>query len=164
MKHLSKFVLLAGVILATVFCIMPAYGAMVEQTIDQLVDASELVAQARVTKLVSSWNDDHDFIFTLVTLTVEDVRKGNAKLGSTVDVLVPGGIMDGTGLKVEHSADFEAGQNVIVFLRPIDSDLFGVTAWEQGKYTVVQNMITENGLPRADFVGQIDDAIAASKR
>ncbi|MFQ5499363.1 MAG: hypothetical protein ACE5FH_06795 [Candidatus Zixiibacteriota bacterium] len=138
---------------------MAANAAMVEQTIKQMADNSTDIVSARVVSVGSFWNEDKTFIFTSVTLDVKSPIKGNLAATSQIEVLVPGGVVDGTGLRVEHAPEFETGQDVIAFLSPQPQNRYRVTAWEQGKFTVESGTVVKRNVSEAAFINEIKQAM-----
>lgn len=139
--------------------ISTSFGVMIEVSIDELTKQSSDIISGKVIDIKSEWNDSHDFIFTTVTIEIDNIYKGILPKASSVSVLIPGGEIDSVGLRVEHSPHFENTESVILFLRTLDSDNFGVTAWEQGKYTVRDNVIYENGQSIEEFINTIKSSL-----
>lgn len=135
------------------------HAAAVPQTTAELTANSSDVVRGEVLSLESQWNDDETFIFTIVTLRVDERYKGNVGIHSEVTILVPGGEVGEVGLGVEHAAKFEEGQEVIVFLRSIEGGRFSVTAWEQGKFTLENGQVKETQVPVASFEEEIRSAL-----
>ncbi|MBS1149862.1 MAG: hypothetical protein H6Q89_1560 [Myxococcaceae bacterium] len=74
-------------------------------------------------------------IITDTEIQVAEVLKGNAD-GPTVVVMQPGGIVGDLGQKVEGTAHFTVGEEVVVFLDRRGADRFAVTAMAQGKFRI----------------------------
>ncbi len=136
-----------------------ATAAMVEQTVAQLTASSSDIISGEVLAKESWWNEDETFIFTSVTIQVNDLYKGTLAVPSTVTVVVPGGEVGETGLGVEHAAQFEVGEKVIVFLRPSEDSTYWVTGWEQGKYTVEDGQVKEKRISVSAFEDEIRKAL-----
>ena len=152
----------AAILLAMTLVFLPrgdVLSATASLTLQDLADQSGEVVAAKVVSKESYWNENKDFIFTSISLQVTAVYFGGMGESTNVTVLVPGGELDGVGLGVEHAADFTVGEDVIVFLRALENDLYGVTGWEQGKFTVADGRVREKDLPVAKFEEQIRQAV-----
>jgi hypothetical protein len=132
-----------------------AAAAMVEQTIEQLTANSSDIINGEVLAKESWWNKSETFIFTSVTIQVNELYKGTLAVPSTVTVVVPGGEVGETGLGVEHAPRFEVGQEVIVFLTLYEDSTYKVTAWEQGKYTLEDGQVKEKRISVSSFEDEI---------
>jgi hypothetical protein len=156
----------AVALLATALVLLPGgaiLSATASLTMQELADQSGEVVAATVASKESRWNETEDFIFTTVTLRVTTTYAGDALESDVLTVLVPGGEVDGVGLGVEHAADFTVGEEVIVFLRQLEDNVYGVTGWEQGKFTVTEGRVQEKDLPVADFEQQIREVVTTSQ-
>jgi hypothetical protein len=137
----------------------PAQAAMVEQTVAELAASSSDIISGAVLAKESWWNEDKTFIFTTVSIQVNELLKGTLAVPSTVEVVVPGGEVGEIGLGVEHAARFEVGEEVIVFLTLLEDGTYGVTAWEQGKYTLEDDQVKEKGISVPSFKDEIRKAL-----
>lgn len=146
-------------ILALLVCTLAgsASAVKIEQTTGQLVGNSSDVIRGKVTGVLSRWDDAHTIIFTEVTIDVGEIVLGSIEKGRTISVYVPGGVVNDTGLSVEHAAQFEKGEDVIVFLTQLQG-MYGVTSWEMGKFTVQNGNVREKNQSAADFISEIRKA------
>ncbi len=133
----------------------PAGAAMVEQTVAELAVSSSDIISGAVTSKESWWNEDKTFIFTTISVQVNELLKGTLAVASTVEVVVPGGEVGEIGLGVEHAAQFEVGEEVIVFLTLSEDGIYEVTAWEQGKYTLENGQVKEKDISVLSFKDEI---------
>ena len=157
MKNRSRFswLLPLVMVLCASFHHETADAAMIEQTLDELCDSSTAIVEGKVVAKEASWDSERTFIFTTATLTVNETFKGAFGPADTIHLLIPGGEIDGVGLKVEHAAEVEVGEEVIIFLKPVGDSLYGVTAWEQGRYTVADGTVKEKGISVKEFTDSI---------
>jgi hypothetical protein len=155
--NLSALLLCLAVI--GVGLVLPAKGAMIEQTLAQLTAKATDIISGEIIAKESQWNQDSTFIFTTVSIQVNELLKGSLAVPSTVEVLVPGGEVGDVGLGVEHAAQFEVGEEVIVFLSLLEGNYYGVTAWEQGKYTVENGQVVEKRMSVSSFKEEIRKAL-----
>jgi len=131
-----------------------ALAVAIPQTTKQLVNNSSDVIRGKVTSTASRWNDAHTGIFTEVEIDISDIVLGSIEKGRTISVYVPGGVVGDTGLHVEHAAQFEEGEEVVVFLTQIQGR-YGVTSWEMGKFTVQNGAVKEKNVPASEFINEI---------
>jgi hypothetical protein len=80
---------------------------------------------------------DGSRVITDTEIKVSEVLKGKAE-GSVV-VMQPGGVVGELGQRVEGTAPFAAGEEVLLFLDRRGSDHFIVTAMVQGKYRLLRS-------------------------
>lgn len=154
MHHVRK-IIITGVLFFCV-CILgiTANAATIPQSTEQLVENSSDVIRGRVISQISQWDETHVVIYTEVTIKIAEVVLGSVAKGATISVYVPGGIVNDTGLKVEHAPEFEDGEDVILFLTELDN-LYSVTSWEMGKFRVENGNVVEKKLPVAEFINEI---------
>ena len=150
--------------LALALCIAPgflacAHAAMIPQTVKQLTARSDQVVRGEVATLRSWWDSTHAYIFTTATIRVTEVYKGTVPVESEVSIVVPGGIVGETGFGVEHAPRFVVGEDVIVFLTPIEDGQYRVTGWEAGKYTIKNGLVLERQVSVDIFQAQIRAAV-----
>jgi hypothetical protein len=79
---------------------------------------------------------------------------GSLEKGKAVSIYVPGGIVNDTGISVEHAAQFAMGEDVLVYLTPV-GNRHGVTSWEMGKFTVQNGNVRENNRPVTEYINEI---------
>lgn len=142
-------------VLAVAYIGGAANAAVVLQTTADLIGNSSDIISAQVISTEGEWNDEHTFIFTRVDLKVSKQYKGTLEPESTITVMAPGGAVGEIGLKVEHAPQFEVGEEVILFLTPLEEGQFRVTAWEQGKFTIEEDKIKETGRDLSVFLDEI---------
>lgn len=108
-------------------------------SLDQIVDASDLVARGTVADV---WADvgPHG-INTHVLVTVDRTLKGTPNLNSAgqVEVLVPGGELDGNYSFVAGAPRYGEGESVVLLLQERSDGSYLNVALGAGKYTIKQN-------------------------
>ena len=146
-------------ILALLVCTLAgsASAVKVEQTTGQLVGNSSDVIRGNVLSAVSKWDEAHTTIFTEVEVEVSELVLGSIDKGRTIRIYVPGGKVGDTVLSVEHAAQFDKGEDVVVFLTQLEG-IYGVTSWEMGKFTVQNGNLREKKQSAADFIAEIRKA------
>jgi len=108
--------------------------AMIRQDLDTLTVDADVIVRGKVARMQSRWTQDHLKIVTDVDIEVAESIKGGPP--STVRVLQPGGEVDGIGQKVLGLAEFQAGEEVVVFLQARPGATYQVAGAAQGKYRV----------------------------
>lgn len=83
-------------------------------SIDNRTKNSETIIDGQVTEQHSCWNADRSAIYTVNTIQVNKILKGNSP--ATIEVVTPGGELDGKLLVVEPNADLHIGSDGIFFL------------------------------------------------
>ena len=82
--------------------------------IDSRVKNSETIIDGTVTDQHSCWNSDKTAIYTVNTIQVNGILKGSS--ATTIQIITPGGELDGKMLVVEPNADLKKGAKGIFFL------------------------------------------------
>ncbi|MCP5116398.1 MAG: hypothetical protein GY953_36675, partial [bacterium] len=109
-------------------------------TLERLVSGSEIIVHGRVLDSRVAWNEKRNYIWTHYRVEVEDSIKSSGQ--NTVTVSVPGGIVDGVGLRVSGATRFEPNEEVVLFLRRTPIGYYRATGWGQGKYSVITDEAT----------------------
>src|SRR5262249_52989068 len=81
---------------------------------DMAQQASDIVI-GKISKLQSAWDKNHQQIFTKITLTVEEVLKGNLKK-HRLNVTQTGGVVDDVESWIDGNPQFTEGEKVLLFL------------------------------------------------
>jgi len=113
-------------------------SVMLRQGVPDLARSADLVARGTVKDTRSVLSADGRRVFTYVTLEVAESWKGAPP--REVKIRVHGGTVDGIGQMVQGEARFDAGQDVVVFLKRIGpsgaAPVFRVEGMAQGKLDV----------------------------
>ena len=104
-------------VVAAAICVALAAHATVLVPLDTraLTERAERIVLGTVESKVSRWSDDHQAIYTDVTIRVTRAYKGAVKPGERVVVRREGGVVDGIGMRVYGAASFAVGEEVLVF-------------------------------------------------
>jgi hypothetical protein len=139
----------------------PAYFA--QQMAVELKDLSlgaDIIITGKVTKQISSWNDDNTRIYTRATIQVEEYLKGNNN-GAPVVVRYLGGEVGDIGEQYSHMPRFEDKEEVLVFLKRDNKNAdFKVISGEEGKINIVNDpktgeKVTTSNVRVSDLKAQI---------
>lgn len=108
--------------------------SLVQLTVEQMTDASDLVVRGVVTE-VWSFEDNKGRIWTRAQVEVTRVLKGDA---STRTVLVDqlGGVWNDSSMVVADAARFSVGEDAYFFLEELKSGHVVPVGMYQGKFTV----------------------------
>jgi hypothetical protein len=127
------------------------------------------VVEAVVSSTESRFRQDHQYVYTYVTLDVDRALKGTAPSSIVLEEL--GGNANGMHVTVPGSPEFEVGEHVIVFLEAKEgSEYYRTVAMAQGKFSIVQDAAGAR-LTRPDVIeatfnraadGKLDSTIDAA--
>jgi hypothetical protein len=115
----------------------PAYAtAVLALSFEQMTQRSAAVVRGTVGASESLWDAPHHRIFTYTEIRTDEALKG--KVLPVVLVRSPGGVVGGTGQRVEGSPAFTSGESVVLFLEPVpgEPDALQVMALAAGKVTL----------------------------
>lgn len=104
-------------VVCAALCVAAAARATVLAPLDTraLTTRADRVVLGVVESKVARWTDDHEAIYTDVTIRVTRSYKGDVKPGQTLVVRREGGEVDGVGMRVYGAARFTVGEEVLVF-------------------------------------------------
>ncbi len=120
--------------------VQPAHATSIASlSLEQMVDASDVIARGTVTDVWASI--DGSVIDTHLTIKVEKSLKGTANLNTSgeLEVLVPGGEVDGARSAVDGAPRYGVGEHVFVLLQERRDGSYLNIALNAGKYTIKQN-------------------------
>lgn len=128
-----------------------AHALMLAMSLEQLVAESDMVVAGRVMEVRSFWTTDHKSIVTRANVALSEVIAGGEVKKPVVVVEYPGGEVDDIGLKVSDVAPLKTGENVVLFLRRMNSpagdvvsaggvQVMQIVGEAQGKYSVAEGM------------------------
>lgn len=158
----------AGLVLAASMLAAGAVPASVFVQIDlpALARMSTSVVHARVTDVRSAWNDQKTFIFTYVTLRVEESFRGESP--DTVVVRVPGGRVDNFVVEMEGAPQFQPAEDVVAFLGRWNDGTPMVAGYLQGLSRVetdaVGNRILRGGKAGGMPISELARAVGRAGR
>ena len=110
------------------------------QDLDALARDSDVVVRGTVQSVESRWVGDGPQKSIVTRIKVQVAEKLKGETGSVAEILQPGGVIPESdiGQIVHGMAEFQAGEEVVVFLKKHTSSAttFAVTGMAQGKYNV----------------------------
>jgi hypothetical protein len=123
---------------------------------------SDLVVVGTVGSRTSEWNADRSRIQTRVTISVNETIKGGS-VPPTVEVVVPGGEIDGVGEWYSHTTRFDKNEDVVVFAKKDSRGEYGVAGGTAGKITIAQDPVTGRKLiPRFGSLQEFTSSLRKS--
>ena len=145
------------IILILLLTSITAPAIMVKLDTPQLTANASHIITGKVLSVESYYTADGLSIYTEVIVAVGNQLKGDAQ-NPEVTIRFPGGVVQDKGLWVEDSPVFRFGENVILFLLPNHDGSYRVGDMHQGKFTVANDVVMENGLAVGEFLNQIQSA------
>lgn len=124
-------------VLGALLCLVGTAQATVLAPLDTraLTSRADRIVLGTVESQAARWTDDHDAIYTDVTVRVSESYKGRLAPGQTLVVRRLGGEVDGVGMRVFGAASFAVGEEVVLFVEARGSASYPV-GMTQGKLHV----------------------------
>jgi hypothetical protein len=110
-------------------------------TATELAVESEVVVVGQVISIRSEWGGDRSYIFSEVTIDVEEFVKGEQN-GRIITLRHLGGEVDEVGELYSHTARFLPQEEVLVFLKRDPRGVFQVAKGEHGKFSITRDQNT----------------------
>ncbi|MBS3943859.1 MAG: hypothetical protein KGZ42_00040 [Melioribacter sp.] len=138
-----------------------AYGTIMqatimrEATIKEMTKEANLIVMGRVELIESRWSRDGKMIMTYVTVSINNVIKGDQELKNLV-VEVPGGTIGDVTATAMGEARFHQNEEVLLFLvknKTIPSATYFVVALCQGKFRIYSKSINNRNLLERNLEG-----------
>ena len=155
-KHVWAFLLVAAIAAAGV-----SFGTMRKLELKDLTALATHVVTGTVLSVVSGWTPEGS-IETKVRILSDEYLMG-APGDGTVNLAIPGGEVDGLGLAVSDMPKFVEGTRALLFLAMADPRSPRVAGLHQGKFTLKQGKVVENGMGENEFLGLIQAEIRSQK-
>ena len=131
-------------------------GLVVKLSIEEMTTMAQSILVGNVTH-IANYQGDKGYIYTQITLSVEQTIKGETRGG--VIITVPGGEVNGHKMLVEDAPSFQLGERAMVFLEEPDGT-FVVVGGFQGKYTIDKNNMVGGTTSLAEFIQQLRGIMA----
>ena len=151
--------------LAVLVGVQVSHAQLMPMSADQLAQESEAIVRGKVLDTESAWNEEKNFIYTFVTLAVEESLKGEDLAGREIKIRVPGGEVGEVGLKSSDQVVFEVGEESVVFLGTVEyqgETYFDVPRMVTGKLTVKDGMIGEESIE--SYMQQVSAAVESQMK
>jgi len=106
-----------------------------------LTKNSDAILTGKVIQQKSQWNGNKSRIFTIATIQVDEYLKGSAN--NRINVIYPGGEVDGVGELYSHTAKLESQEDVLLFVKKDnEKDHYLIFEGEQGKFSLHTDKLT----------------------
>jgi len=128
---------------------------------DALTRDAEVIVVGKVGQVVSTWTNNRTKIETRVTVAINQTIKGNAP-GNSIEVVIPGGEIDGVGEWYSHSARFERDEDIVLFAKKEKNGRYRVAGGESGKFSIKKDERT--GAKIIPNVGTLDEFTSTIKK
>lgn len=103
----------------------------------EMVKRSDRIVRGHVVDRRARWDDAHERIYTDVTIRVDESYKG--KGGQMMVVRRLGGTVDGIGMRTIGEVEFDAGEEVFLFVRRVGPEIYQVVGLSQGKLHIARD-------------------------
>jgi hypothetical protein len=128
---------------------------LLRKELPQLVQEAETIALGTISGRECGWfvaDGGENLIYTVYTLQVEEIVKGDAQR-ETITFKVVGGTIGDLTLAVPSTPHYDTGERVIVLLGPAGAEwLSDVVGWTQGNFHVVDGIVVERNEPVESFL------------
>lgn len=111
---------------------------------DEMIIGARAIVRGQVIAINSGLDQQHQGIFTYVTLRVQEVFKGKLSQGDII-IKEPGGVAGNKGSLIFGAAEFKVGEDVLLFLDTWPDGSLRVYNWFLGKYSIAGSR-TSSGL------------------
>lgn len=112
--------------------------------LDFRTNNSKNIVEGEVISQRSCWNADYSSIYTVNTVMVYNRLKGN-NLPSTIEVITPGGEIDGKLLVIEPNAELKVGSSGVFFLKENTQAINHASALQKFEiYALAQGFIEQD--------------------
>ena len=132
------------ILICSIIIISCLKASPLQQTdLTTLTNDASLILSGKVTDIQYSWDDNHRFIYTYVTVLSDRTIKGTLQ-NNTVTIKHLGGVVGDTRLKLSIGPEFDVGEDVILFLEPNADSTFNLVGGVCGKFVIMDRTIVEN--------------------
>jgi hypothetical protein len=145
-------------VVATIFILfaVPATGTQIISLNPKEMGAkSDLVVLGRVQSVGSYWNPDKTRIYTEVVVSVEETYKGQP-VGS-IRIVQIGGQVGNVRVSVAGAPLWIPDREVLLFLGRVDTGLYAITGFSQGKLDVTRENATGKVFVRPATASEADN-------
>ena len=129
------------------FAMLLSSATLATATISVTVSDHDLIRQSVAivvgqVKTIESFSDlQEGLIFTCITLTIDEVLKGDVSI-TELTIKQPGGAVGDTTTWIFGSPEFTTGEQVLLFLTSNADGTLRVAHFYQGKFSIVSDQIT----------------------
>ncbi len=102
---------------------------------DELIIGSRAIVRGTVTAVGSRYDEQHNAIFTYITLQLDEVLKGQMT-ASEITLKEPGGVTKDRGSMLFGIPEFKKGEQVLLYLDTWPDGSLRVYQWFLGKFSI----------------------------
>jgi hypothetical protein len=139
---------------------LSASASMVQLTTDELANNATLIVTGTVERVESYPPDGSGVIYSEAEVRVRDAVKG-ANEAEFVTVRYMGGEYEGLAMVVMEEPAFALGEDVVLFLAPVEDEVYKCPDGVQGKLAVVDGTVLPVGKTLTEY---LDEVAAAAGR
>jgi len=124
-----------------------AFSVNAAESTQQIAEQAELIIIGKVVDLNAAWDAKKTSIQTRVTVDVYEYLKGESE-AKTQSFVMMGGTVGDVAMNVEQAPPIQVGEMVVLFLganQELINKEMTIVGFNQGKYTIKDNMIVETG-------------------
>lgn len=162
---MPRTVLVCLVLCCVALVPLPADASrLVPRTIEELAIGSSLVLTGTVAETSSSWNQDHNQIYTTITIDIDAVLKG--EITERVFAFTQlGGAVGDTVMTIIDAPTFTQDEWVLIFAKPEPgtTDQMTIAGLGQGKFHLETDPSLGEVVARNAFEGQLTLASVAAR-
>ena len=100
-----------------------------------MAQQASVIVIGKIAKFKSSWDKNHQQIYTKITLTVDEVLKGELKK-RRLTITQLGGVVDDVEAWIDGNPQFTEGERVLLFLDRQENGSLRVLHLYQGKFSI----------------------------
>ena len=165
MKLIKKskwgLILLAATLIALGFA---GATSLIKMDLNEVCTSADNIVIATVQNASCQYSEYDGKIYTYTKVHIDEVIKGEAAMTEAI-VKTPGGSIGDVMMEVPDSPELTQGEQCIVFLYDADPEyLSNLVGFTQGKYSVVNGIIQENGKTVEEFINEIESIIDANEQ
>lgn len=109
-------------------------GQVIKRSVEELTHNSKTILYGKCTQVESTWDENHERIYTEIKVQADGYLKGND--GSEVTITIPGGRVGNVIYEVSDMPAFLEGEEFVAFLTEHSTGRNLVTGAAQGKLMI----------------------------
>jgi hypothetical protein len=129
------------IVIIFVFAFITQLFSQEPMSTEKLVKESDVIATGKVTKIKCEWNRPKDFIWSYVTLEIQNQLKGCG--GKELIIKEGGGELDGRKCEASYADQYKISEPVLVFLKRMPGSIYRLTE-QHRKYKIVGESAVNN--------------------
>lgn len=106
---------------------------------DDLIISSRAIVRAQVLAVESQFDENHERIYTYVTLHLQEVFKGPLSLSQEIVLRQPGGRVGDSIQYIYGAPEFTPGESLVLYLNTADDGALRVAHLFMGKFSIVRD-------------------------